>query len=382
MRYPSDVPELSDGRVTLRAHRVEDVEAMVEQCRDPEMQRFTTVPVPYTRADAEAFVGSRASAWQDGTRCSFVIETAEGIGASHFAGSIGLHGVTPEGLAEVGYGLHPALRGRGVTTAALGLLLDWAFAEGGIERVGWQCIPGNLGSWRVAWRNGFTFDGPRRHAHAQRGELGDSWTGSLLATDTREPKNRGLPTPRLESERVVLRGVRPDDEARMLQTATDPETHQWLHMIPFAREHAAFELRLAHDGLGASLGHSVEYVMADPATDEFVGAINLFDLRGLDHRSAEVGYRTHPSARGRGYTSAALRLLTGLAFGAEDDGGFGLQRIRLGAAGGNVGSQAVARSAGFTETGRDRHCYLLADGTVDDLVRFDLLRTDPPRRHT
>jgi len=31
---------------------------------------------------------------------------------------------------------------------------------------------------------------------------------------------------------------------------------------------------------------------------------------------------------------------------------------------GNLGSQAVARSSGFTQTGRDRACYLMLDGRV------------------
>jgi hypothetical protein len=33
----------------------------------------------------------------------------------------------------------------------------------------------------------------------------------------------------------------------------------------------------------------------------------------------------------------------------------------------------VALRAGFLETGRDRQAELLGDGTVEDLVRFDLL---------
>jgi hypothetical protein len=36
----------------------------------------------------------------------------------------------------------------------------------------------------------------------------------------------------------------------------------------------------------------------------------------------------------------------------------------------------VAASCGFLETGRDRRCYELADGSAVDLVRFDLLKSD------
>src|SRR4051794_14334692 len=41
-------PTLTDGTVTLRAHRADDVQGSFEQCQDPVSQRWTTVPVPYT----------------------------------------------------------------------------------------------------------------------------------------------------------------------------------------------------------------------------------------------------------------------------------------------------------------------------------------------
>ena len=40
---------------------------------------------------------------------------------------------------------------------------------------------------------------------------------------------------------------------------------------------------------------------------------------------------------------------------------------------GNLPSQGVARAAGFRLTGTDRRAHLLRDGTVTDLLRFDLL---------
>ena len=56
MRFPDDVPVLTDGIVTLRAPPLADVGGVLEQCTDPVSQRWTTVPVPYTREDAQRFV--------------------------------------------------------------------------------------------------------------------------------------------------------------------------------------------------------------------------------------------------------------------------------------------------------------------------------------
>ncbi len=379
MRFRDDVPVLSDGRVILRAHRPEDINAITEQCQDEEMQRFTVVPVPYSRDDAVTFVTTRSDGWERGTELSFAIEAPEGAGPSRFAGSIALRLRAP-GVAGMGFGGHPRARRQGVMTAALRLLTDWAFADRGVHRLEWACIAGNLASWRVAWRNGYQFERTTRSSQPQRGALVDSWTGSLLATDSREPKTRWLPFPVRRNDHVVLRPLQAGDEARYLEAVHDPETHYWLHDVPFARDSQSFHSRVLATSLAPSLGQALEWAVADPTTDEYLAGINLFGFNSLDHNSAEVGYRTHPAARGRGVMREAIRVVLDQAFRKESEGGYGLGRVSLGAGHGNVGSQAVARTSGFTETGRDRACYLMTDGSVIDRVRFDLL-ADEWRHH-
>jgi hypothetical protein len=57
--YPDDVPVLSDGVVTLRAHTPADAEGVREQCVDPASIRWTTVSLGYTLDDALSFVTTR-----------------------------------------------------------------------------------------------------------------------------------------------------------------------------------------------------------------------------------------------------------------------------------------------------------------------------------
>src|SRR5690349_943127 len=98
-----DVRELSCGPdLLLRRHRCDDVDAIVVQAVDPEMQRWTVVPIPYGRSDAEEFVAMTQRGWRDGTVASFAIEY-EGC----FAGTVDLR-LQEAGWAEVGYGLTPA----------------------------------------------------------------------------------------------------------------------------------------------------------------------------------------------------------------------------------------------------------------------------------
>jgi len=55
MPAPLTSPTLTDGVVTLRSHRPDDVPRMVEQCRDPESIAWTMVPTPYDERDAEEY---------------------------------------------------------------------------------------------------------------------------------------------------------------------------------------------------------------------------------------------------------------------------------------------------------------------------------------
>jgi RimJ/RimL family protein N-acetyltransferase len=375
MRFPDDVPTLTDGPVTLRAHHPDDVEGVYEQCIDPLTQRWTGLPAAYTREDAEAFVRRHPSMWEEDRDWSFAIQAPGGGGPRNFGGSISLE-PKGSGIAELAFGAHPGVRGRGVMTTAVRLILDWGFSAQGLHSVMWACNAGNYASWRVAWKNGFRFEGSSRATLPQRGEALDGWHATLLARDSREPKTRWLAPPRLERGGVVVRDVAESDGKRYVEATTDSESMTWLGSIPLPRTPEVFKAMYRDRLLAASLGSALRWSVADSDDDRYLGTLNLFGLDGLDYNSGEVGYHVHPDARGRGVMTAALRLVLEHAFTAERDGGLGLQRVSLGAAATNPASKGVARSCGFTETGLDRRCYNLPDGSIVDLVRFDILREE------
>lgn len=171
---------------------------------------------------------------------------------------------------------------------------------------------------------------------------------------------------------VRLRPWRDDESSRVVQAVTDPRTLQFLPELPdpYGPEDAAAYLHRTREW--ASRGEQVVWCVADVGTDLALGSISLSDLSDRVS-SAQVGYWTHPDARGRGVMSAALRLVLRHALTPVDEGGLGLRRAWLRAAGTNAASLHVARAAGMTEVGRDRQGETLRDGTVDDMVRFDIL---------
>jgi RimJ/RimL family protein N-acetyltransferase len=174
-------PTLTGRRVRLRPWRDDDVDAVVAACQDPEIQRWTQVPVPYGRADAESFVGGMApSTWADGGAL-FAVELRDG---GVLVGSTALF-YPRDGYAEAGYWCAPGHRGRGFTVEALQVLCRWGFDELGLRRVEMHIDPDNAGSRGVAERAGFRAEGLLRQRFLHRGQPSDMLLYSLLAGDAR-----------------------------------------------------------------------------------------------------------------------------------------------------------------------------------------------------
>jgi len=370
MAFPDDVPVLSDGTVSLRAHHRGDLDSIVEQCTDPLSIEWTTVPVPYTLAHAAEWVDQRIpKAWSDGSDLCFAIET-EG----RFAGSTSLR---PEGdgVAEIAYGLAAWARGRGVMTRAGKLLLDWGFEQRGCAVVIWRANVGNWASRRVAWSLGFSFDGTVRELLLQRERRYDGWVGSLRPDDPREPTSRWLTTPVLETERLRLRPWQEGDVDRIVEACSDPVVRHWQPNLPapYTESSAqAFMLRTAEQ---AAAGSGIGCCIADTETDRVLGSASVFDIGRRDPSCAEIGYWSHPDARGAGVVTAAVGRLAEHCFGDPAAGGLGLRRLFLTTAAGNAASCRVAERVGFSRVGTERRAYRLADGH-DDTAVYDLLGTD------
>lgn len=174
-------PTLTGPRVRLRPWWADDVDAVFAACQDAETQRWTQVPVPYRREDAEGFVHDIAvRAWAEGGAL-FAVEPRDG---GPLLGSIGLF-LPRDGYAEAGYWTAPGARRRGFTGEALRVLCAWAFDEVGLRRVELVVDPDNAGSRGVAESAGFRAEGIVRQRFLHRGQPSDVVLYALLATDER-----------------------------------------------------------------------------------------------------------------------------------------------------------------------------------------------------
>ncbi|MFJ6195326.1 GNAT family N-acetyltransferase [Micromonospora sp. NPDC092111] len=179
---PQPVLFATAGGIELRLRPMEgrDLDGIVTTCRDQETVRWTSVPHPYQRADADGYLAYGRLSWARGSSACFVVAGPDDA----YAGTIDLRlSPTDPLLADVGFMTAPYARGRGWMPAALGALTAWGVTSLGLARVEWRANVGNTASRRVAEKAGFTVEGTARGGVPHRGERADVWVAALLAED-------------------------------------------------------------------------------------------------------------------------------------------------------------------------------------------------------
>ena len=152
------IPELITEKFTLRPLREADLDELVQICTDPETVRWTTVPLNYTRDDAQTFLTFTQRAAAAGRELTWATDDS-GV----LAGAISLR--LPEGsanapgtYADLGFYTAAQMRGRGIMTDAVRTVLGFGFDPLGLglDTIGWAALVGNAASERVAVKAGFT----------------------------------------------------------------------------------------------------------------------------------------------------------------------------------------------------------------------------------
>lgn len=185
----ASLPVLTADRVVLRPWRRADAPRVVEACSDPEAQAWLPLPDPYTLPDAQAYISDCQQAHL-AHRWAFCLGDAQ---TDECLGSVDVH-IDRRGdmvaTGEVGYWMHPEGRGRGLMTAAVQLVQNYAFTPaedggGGLERMSLLAADPNVASRRVATSAGFREVGRDRSVVRLRdGSVVDHVRYDLLAHET------------------------------------------------------------------------------------------------------------------------------------------------------------------------------------------------------
>jgi RimJ/RimL family protein N-acetyltransferase len=257
---------------------------------------------------------------------------------------------------NVGIGLLPAGRGRGLGVLALRLLAQYLFATTDVDRIEAETDVENVPAQRSLARAGLRPEGVVRGAHVRGGERRDMVSFGLLRSDLVRPAPGGARTIVVERDGVALsEPIEGEREKFYVEAAGDFDVDEddRPRVAPAARTSLLTVLDTS-DGavLGGVTWHAVDY-----------GGT-------LGCSAWNIGIGLLASARGRGIGTLAQRLLAEHLFATTD-----LDRVEAGTDVANVAEQKSLRKAGFRREGVLRGAQLRG-GARQDLAHFGILRSD------
>ncbi|HEY2346121.1 MAG TPA: GNAT family N-acetyltransferase [Xanthomonadaceae bacterium] len=179
----STLPLLPGERVSLRAPREGDRDALFALFSAPEVMRYWSTPAWSELAAADAWFGRQEGFLLAGTGMTWAIARRED---DALIGTVSLHAFFPEqARAEIGYTLHPSHWGRGLAREAVRLALRHGFDELGLRRIEADTDPRNEGSCKLLEALGFVREGLLRERWQVGDESSDTAFYGLLKGDLR-----------------------------------------------------------------------------------------------------------------------------------------------------------------------------------------------------
>ncbi|MFI6316081.1 GNAT family N-acetyltransferase [Nonomuraea sp. NPDC050556] len=360
--FPREV--IATGSLVLRPPAPHDADAIIRANADPVTRRFLTLlPVPYTLDDAHDYLKLAEAKWANGG-AEFTITDAT---TGEYLGTVGVQPPDRWGSLEIGYALAPWARGKGVATAAVRAVTQWAF-DHGVHRVVLIAEVENVPSLKVAYGAGFVQEGVQREAKVLRdGRRADWVVFARLATDAGLASAPYLPVfDELTDGVVRLEPITAADSGDFYAMLQDPVVDRY-RFGPAPTE-ADIERRCRYTGYWWVSGQRIELAVRDAGSGAFAGHLQLMQVvQALDQ--AMVGYSLVPEFRGKGFMTRAVRLLVDWAFDNTS-----LHRILAGTDASNTASHQVLERAGFERVATHRELFPQPDGSWTDDVEWLRLR--------
>ena len=183
-------------------------------------------------------------------------------------------------------------------------------------------------------------------------------------------EHMSLPTPTLQTTRLILRPFSDSDVDAIFDLHSNPHVLRYWDTPPWTERQRAEQFisacrEIAESGTGTRL-------VVDRASDgSFIGWCSLTRWN-TDYRSASLGYCYEESSWGQGYATEAARALLVWAFDTLD-----LNRVQAETDTRNAPSARVLEKLGFVREGMLREDCVV-NGEVSDSWVFGLIRREWP----
>jgi RimJ/RimL family protein N-acetyltransferase len=167
---------ISTERLVLRPLDEDDVPALAEMMNDEQVVAWTTVPHPYTEADARHWITRLAPGERTGGH-GIVLAVTEFL-TQRLVGLVHLKNTDWRvRSSELAYAIAPWARGEGYASEAALAIAQWLFHDQEFERLELRTAADNTASQQVAQKIGCISEGVLRNAWIARARTEDGgWT--------------------------------------------------------------------------------------------------------------------------------------------------------------------------------------------------------------
>jgi RimJ/RimL family protein N-acetyltransferase len=161
--WPTEIPTLQHGLITLRPTQEKDIVSIYEACQDPIIPQFTTVPAPYMMTHAISFIREQApSHFLQKKELVFAI-TRGRAKDEQFCGVISFHTINLQNhTSELGYWMAAPARGQGIGTTAAKLISEYGLSTVGFRRIEALVDTDNVASQALLISAGYDREGVMR----------------------------------------------------------------------------------------------------------------------------------------------------------------------------------------------------------------------------
>ncbi len=170
---------LETERLMLRDITEDDLDAVFGiYSKGKEYFRYTRIPYPYSREDAEAFIKRVLEGYL--TLESFYIAIVEKK-SRRLIGTISLNRIShADNFAELGYSVGEEFSGKGYVTEAASAFIDYCFKRFGLNRIEIHAAVKNHASNRIIEKLGAKEEGRSRESVLSRSGYVDEYNYGIL----------------------------------------------------------------------------------------------------------------------------------------------------------------------------------------------------------
>lgn len=236
-------------RLLLRPMLQSDADALHARRNDPEVAKYQTWELPYSREKADALVESVVA--MDGPQNDeWWVATVQLLDSGEILGDLPVHLSWQCRSAEIGYAFDREHWGNGYAVEAVKAIVEYLFEQIGVTRIMGMLHPDNVASAMVLERTGFLFEGHTRKSFWVGDEVSDDHIYGMLREDWNawrtRPRNRPddvrlIPLDSLNNYQAWKLKTHKSQErfvSPMSESFTDalfPEVDEGRQMVPWMR---------------------------------------------------------------------------------------------------------------------------------------------------